>query len=104
VAGNGFPELGLRRQTAATEAGSCCGPSRRIVIRRRRTSGPKIISKMNTATALGTVIVGLTTFLLQDALQKEPSAWHWLAFAAFGASAALYFSALFLYDTLQMPT
>jgi hypothetical protein len=59
---------------------------------------------MNTAGALGTVIVGLTTFLLQNTLQKEPAAWHWLAFAALGASAALYFAALFLYDTLQMPT
>jgi hypothetical protein len=64
----------------------------------------KIKSKMTTAGALGTVIVGLTTFLLQDALQKEPAIWHWLAFTALGASAALYFAALFLYDTLQMPT
>jgi hypothetical protein len=63
----------------------------------------KIKSKMTTAGALGTVIVGLMTFLLQDALQKQPAVWHWLAFAALGASAALYFAALFLYDTLQMP-
>lgn len=64
----------------------------------------KIKSKMTTATALGTVIVALTTFLLQNALRDEPSAWEWLAVAALGASTALYFSALFLYDTLQMPT
>ncbi len=64
----------------------------------------KIKSKMTTATALGTVIVGLTTFLLQNALQKEPSLWQWFAFAALAASAALYFATLFLYDTLQMPT
>jgi len=64
----------------------------------------KIKSKMTTATALGTVIVALTTFLLQNALRDEPSAWEWLAVAALEASTALYFSALFLYDTLQMPT
>jgi hypothetical protein len=63
----------------------------------------KIKSKMNTAAALGTVIVGLTTFLLQEAFKKEPSVWHWLAFATLGAAAALYFLTLFLYDTLQMP-
>jgi hypothetical protein len=63
----------------------------------------KIKSKMNTAGALGTVIVGLTTFLLQNSLQKEPTIWHWLAFAALATSAGLYFAALFLYDTLQMP-
>jgi RsiW-degrading membrane proteinase PrsW (M82 family) len=63
----------------------------------------KIKSKMNTAAALGTVIVGLTTFLLQEAFKKEPSLWHWLAFAALGGAAALYFVTLFLYDTLQMP-
>jgi hypothetical protein len=51
----------------------------------------KIKSKMNTAAALGTVIVGLTTFLLQEAFKKEPSVWHWLAFATLGAAAALYF-------------
>ena len=32
----------------------------------------KIKSKMNTAGALGAVIVGLTTFLLQNSLKKEP--------------------------------
>jgi MFS family permease len=64
----------------------------------------KIKSKMTTAGALGTVIIGLTTFLLQHTLQEKPAAWHWLAFAALGASAALYFATLFLYDTLQMPT
>lgn len=63
----------------------------------------KIKSKMNTAGALGAVIVGLTTFLLQNSLQKEPTIWQWLAFAALAASAGLYFAALFLYDTLQMP-
>jgi MFS family permease len=63
----------------------------------------KIKSKMNTAGALGAVIVGLTTFLLQNSLQKEPTLWQWLAFAALAASASLYFAALFLYDTLQMP-
>ena len=63
----------------------------------------KIKSKMNTAGALGTVIVGLTTFLLQNSLQKEPAIWQWLAFAALATSAGLYFAALFLYDTLQMP-
>ena len=63
----------------------------------------KIKSKMTTAGALGTVIVGLTTFLLQNSLQKVPSVWQWLAFAALAESAGLYFSSLFLYDTLQMP-
>ena len=63
----------------------------------------KIKSKMTTAAALGTVIVGLTTFLLQNPLQKEPTIWHWMAFAAMTSSAALYFAALFLYDSLQMP-
>jgi hypothetical protein len=63
----------------------------------------KIKSKMTTAAALGTVIVGLTTFLLQNPLQKEPTIWHWLAFGAMSSSAALYFAALFLYDSLQMP-
>lgn len=64
----------------------------------------KIKSKMTTAAALGTVIVGLATFLLQNTLREPPTAWEWLALATLGASAALYFSALFLYDTLQMPT
>jgi hypothetical protein len=64
----------------------------------------KIKSKMTTAAALGTVIVGLTTFLLQNPLQRETTMWHWLAFAAMSSSAALYFAALFLYDSLQMPT
>ena len=64
----------------------------------------KIKSKTTTAAALGTVIIGLTTFLLQNALQKEPSTWHWLSFAALGVSAALYFCSLFLYDGLQMPS
>lgn len=64
----------------------------------------KVKSKMTTAAALGTVIVGLTTFLLQNALQNEPSVWHWLSFAALGVSAALYFCSLFLYDGLQMPS
>jgi hypothetical protein len=63
----------------------------------------KIKSKMNTAGALGAVIVGLTTFLLQNSLQKEPTGWQWLAFAALAASAGLYFASLFLYDSLQMP-
>ena len=63
----------------------------------------KIKSKMNTAGALGAVIVGLTTFLLQNSLQKEPTVWQWLAFAALAVSAGLYFASLFLYDTLQMP-
>ncbi len=64
----------------------------------------KIKSKMNTAGALGAVIVGLTTFLLQNSLQKEPTIWQWLAFAALAVSAGLYFASLFLYDTLQMPS
>ena len=64
----------------------------------------KIKSKMNTAGALGAVIVGLTTFLLQNSLQHKPTAWQWLAFAALAVSAGLYFAALFLYDTLQMPS
>jgi hypothetical protein len=63
----------------------------------------KIKSKMNTAAALGTVIVGLTTFLLQNSLRQQQSVYQWLAFAALGASALLYFATLFLYDTLQMP-
>jgi hypothetical protein len=63
----------------------------------------KIKSKMNTAGALGAVIVGLTTFLLQNSIQKEPTVWQWLALAALAASAGLYFASLFLYDTLQMP-
>ncbi|WP_299444206.1 hypothetical protein [uncultured Phycicoccus sp.] len=63
----------------------------------------KIKSKMNTAAGLGTVIVGLTTFLLQNALQQQPTLFQWLAFAALGTSAGLYFAALFLYDSLQMP-
>lgn len=63
----------------------------------------KIKSKMTTAAALGTVIVGLMTFLLQNALQKQPTLFQWLAFAALAASAALYFASLFLYDSLQMP-
>ena len=63
----------------------------------------KIKSKMNTAGALGAVIVGLTVFLLQNSVQKEPTLWQWLAFAALAASAGLYFATLFLYDTLQMP-
>jgi hypothetical protein len=65
----------------------------------------KIRSKMNTAAALGTVIVGLTSFLLQDAVQEAPSSkWQWWAFGALGASAMLYFATLFLYDTLLMPS
>jgi hypothetical protein len=63
----------------------------------------KIKSKMSAATGLGAVIVGLTTFLLQRTLQEEPSIYQWLAFAALGASAVLYFESLFLYDSLQMP-
>ena len=63
----------------------------------------KIKSKMNTAGALGAVIVGLTTFLLQNSVKTEPDVWQWLAFAALATSAGLYFAALFLYDTLQMP-
>jgi hypothetical protein len=63
----------------------------------------KIKSKMTTATGLGTVIVGLTTFLLQTALGDQPSLFEWLAVAALGTSAVLYFAALFLYDSLQMP-
>jgi hypothetical protein len=63
----------------------------------------KIKSKMNTAGALGAVIVGLTTFLLQNSVKTEPDIWQWLAFAALATSAGLYFAALFLYDTLQMP-
>jgi hypothetical protein len=63
----------------------------------------KIKSKMNTAGALGAVIVALTTFLLQNSLQQEPTLWQWLAFAALAVSAGLYFATLFLYDTLQMP-
>jgi hypothetical protein len=63
----------------------------------------KIKSKMNTAGALGAVVVALTTFLLQNSLQKEPTVWQWLAFAALAVSAGLYFATLFLYDTLQMP-
>jgi hypothetical protein len=63
----------------------------------------KIKSKMNTAGALGAVIVGLTTFLLQNSLQKGPTVWQWLAFAALATSAGLYFATLFLYDTMQMP-
>jgi len=63
----------------------------------------KIKSKMNTAGALGAVIVGLTTFLLQSSLKTEPTIWQWLAFAALTTSAGLYFATLFLYDTMQMP-
>jgi hypothetical protein len=63
----------------------------------------KIKSKMNTAGALGAVIVGLTTFLLQNSIQKAPTVWQWLALAALAASAGLYFASLFPYDTLQMP-
>jgi hypothetical protein len=63
----------------------------------------KIKSKMNAAAALGTVIVGLTTFLLQNALQDRPTLFQWLAFAALASAAALYFASLFLYDSLQMP-
>ncbi|WP_374969010.1 hypothetical protein [Terrabacter sp. BE26] len=63
----------------------------------------KIKSKMTTAAALGTVIVGLTTFLLQNTLQRQPTLFQWLAFAALASSAALYFASLFLYDSLQMP-
>ncbi len=63
----------------------------------------KIKSKMTTAAALGTVIVGLTTFLLQNALQRQPTLFQWLAFASLAVSAALYFASLFLYDGLQMP-
>ena len=63
----------------------------------------KIKSKMNTAGALGAVIVGLTTFLLQNSVKTEPDVWQWLALAALATSAGLYFAALFLYDTLQMP-
>jgi hypothetical protein len=63
----------------------------------------KIKSKMNTAGALGAVIVGLTTFLLQNSFKKEPTIWEWLAFAALATSAGLYFATLFLYDTMQMP-
>ena len=63
----------------------------------------KIKSKMNTAGALGAVIVGLTTFLLQNSVKTEPDIWQWLAFAALATSAGLYFATLFLYDTMQMP-
>jgi hypothetical protein len=63
----------------------------------------KVKSKMNTAGAFGTVIVGLTTFLLQNSVKTGPDAWQWLAFAALAGSASLYFATLFLYDTMQMP-
>jgi hypothetical protein len=63
----------------------------------------KIKSKMNTAGALGAVIVGLTTFLLQNSVKAAPDVWQWLAFAALATSAGLYFATLFLYDTMQMP-
>ena len=63
----------------------------------------KIKSKMNTAGALGAVIVGLTTFLLQNSVKAGPDVWQWLAFAALATSAGLYFATLFLYDTMQMP-
>jgi hypothetical protein len=64
----------------------------------------KVRSKATIATALGTVIVGLTTFLLQNAVKEGCTGFQWLAFAAFFASAYFYFATLFLYDTLQMPS
>jgi len=48
----------------------------------------KVKSKMNTAGAFGTVIVGLTTFLLQNSVKTGPDAWQWLAFAALAGSAS----------------
>ncbi|GAA2021909.1 hypothetical protein GCM10009819_00520 [Agromyces tropicus] len=64
----------------------------------------KVKSKMTTAASLGTVIIGLTTFLLQGAVVDPPHWFEWAAFIAFGASAGLYFATLFLYDSLLMPT
>lgn len=63
----------------------------------------KIKSKMDAAAGLGTVIVALTTFLLQRGLEDQPTLFQWLAFAALASAAALYFASLFLYDSLQMP-
>lgn len=63
----------------------------------------KIKSKMTTAGALGTFILGLTAFLLQNLVGRQPSSLQWLALASLAASSALYFVSLFLYDSLQMP-
>lgn len=64
----------------------------------------KVSSKATTGTALGTVIVGLTAFLIETSLSQPFTGWQWLAVAALGSSAFLYFASLFLYDGLQMPS
>ena len=64
----------------------------------------KVRSKATVATALGTVVVGMTTFLLQNAARRAPTGFAWLALGTFAASALLYFATLFAYDTLLMPS
>lgn len=63
----------------------------------------KIKSKMSIATALGGLIVALLTFLVTQVIGKSPNLWHWVAVVFMIASGVLYFSTLFLYDSLQMP-
>lgn len=63
----------------------------------------KIKSKMDSAKALGAVVVALLTYLLTRGLNELPSPWTWAAMAALGFAAWLYFATLFLYDSLLMP-
>lgn len=64
----------------------------------------KIKSKMSTATALGGLIVGLLTFLIERVISQHSNWLQWSAMALLAAAGVLYFATLFLYDTLQMPT
>jgi hypothetical protein len=64
----------------------------------------KIKSKMDSAKALGAVVVALLTYLLTRGMTELPSLWTWLAVAALALAAWFYFAALFLYDSLLMPS
>jgi hypothetical protein len=63
----------------------------------------KIKSKMDSAKALGAVVVALLTYLLTRGRTDLPSGWTWAAVAVLGLAAWFYFAALFLYDSLLMP-
>ena len=65
----------------------------------------KIKSKMDVAKVLGGVVVAVFTFLVQQFLEKGvPSSLALLALLVIAAAAALYFAALFSYDSLLMPS
>lgn len=65
----------------------------------------KVESKMRTAAVLGGLITALLTFVLTRLFDGEIG-FDWVSFAslvAFGVSAALFFVAMFFYDSLTMP-